>query len=73
MATGPKNTLLHFSWWNALLLIPLLILIPPIFNYEKPELWGMPFFYWFQFVFVPIGCLCVGIMYHTTKNKGDRS
>ena len=38
---------------GALLGIPVLaLLIVPVYAKEKPELWGFPFFYWYQFVWV---------------------
>ena len=29
----------------------------------------MPFFYWYQFAFVPLGVLCVGLVYIKTKDE----
>ena len=38
-----------------LLLIPCVIaLAVPLFNSDAPELFGMPFFYWFQLLLVPL-------------------
>jgi hypothetical protein len=35
------------------LAIPVLaLLIVPIYAKKTPELWGMPFFYWYQFLWV---------------------
>lgn len=59
---------LHFSPWNLLLLVPLLMLITPIYNSDEPRLFGLPFFYWFQFVFVAIGVICVAIVYVKTRH-----
>ncbi|MBA2559140.1 MAG: DUF3311 domain-containing protein [Propionibacteriales bacterium] len=37
----------------VLLAIPVLaLLIVPIYAKEGPELWGFPFFYWYQFAWV---------------------
>jgi hypothetical protein len=60
---------LQFSPWNLLLLIPLLMLVTPWFNFAKPRLFGLPFFYWFQFAFVFVGVACVAIVYVMTKGK----
>ena len=39
--------------WNWLLLVPLLgVLIPPIYNSADPHLIGIPFFYWYQMLWV---------------------
>ncbi|MEU3625785.1 hypothetical protein BS329_06770 [Amycolatopsis coloradensis] len=59
----------QFSLWNLLLVIPLLVLITSLFNTDGPRLFGMPFFYWFQFVFVAVGVLCTGIVYAMTRDK----
>jgi hypothetical protein len=65
-----KVTGFYFSPWNLLLLVPLLILVTPLFNFDKPRLFGMPFFYWFQLAFVVVGVACVGIVYFMTRNVG---
>ena len=53
---------------NLLLLVPLIgVLIPPIFNTRDPELFGFPFFYWYQLLWVPISVLCTLIVYRATK------
>jgi hypothetical protein len=47
---GPRETR-----WTWLLLIPLAgTLIPPIYNTHDPELFGIPFFYWYQMAWVVI-------------------
>lgn len=57
--------------WYWLLLVPLLgTLIPPLYNREDPALFGLPFFYWYQLVWVPIGVLVTVIVYRRTR--GDR-
>jgi hypothetical protein len=68
-----KVTGFQFSPWNLLLLVPLLILVTPLFDFDKPRLFGMPFFYWFQLAFVAVGVLCVGIVYVMTKNVGTNA
>jgi hypothetical protein len=44
-----EGNAIQFSWWNLLLLVPLLMLITPLFNTDEPALFGMPYFYWYQF------------------------
>lgn len=53
---------------NLLLLVPLLMLVTPWFNFDKPRVLGLPFFYWFQFVFVIIGVVSVALVYVFTKD-----
>jgi len=40
------------------LIVPsLLLLVPPLYNRIEPALIGMPFFYWFQLVLIPVTAL----------------
>jgi hypothetical protein len=44
----------------VLLLVPcLLALWVPLYNFIPPVLFGIPFFYWFQLVLVPISALAI--------------
>lgn len=61
---------LRFSPWNLLLLVPLLMLVTAWYNKRTPELFGLPFFYWFQFVWVFIGVACVAVVYVMTRHVG---
>ncbi len=64
---GRGRNALIWHWWNLLLLLPLLMLITPWFNKDKPRLFGMPFFYWYQLAFVFVGVTCVAIVYAATR------
>lgn len=57
------------SPWNLLLLLPLLGLVTPWYNRTDPKLGGLPFFYWFQLVFVVVGVASVWIVYLATRRK----
>ena len=59
---------LRFSPWNLLLIVPLLVLVTPLFNMDGPRLFGMPFFYWIQFAFVPVGVVAVAVVYVKTRD-----
>jgi hypothetical protein len=56
--------------WNWLLAIPIIApLLTPLYNRVRPELWGVPFFYWYQ-----LGCalLAVGVItavYQLTRRR----
>jgi len=44
----------------ALLLVPCVIALwVPLFNMTGPELFGIPFFYWFQMLLVPASALAI--------------
>lgn len=71
MASGsPDHLRLCWSNWNLLLLVPLLVLLTPLFNSDEPRLLGFPYFYWLQFLFIPLDVVCVAVVYFTTKNIG---
>jgi hypothetical protein len=54
--------------WYWLLLIPLVgVLIPPIYNHEDPTFIGIPFFYWYQLLWVPISVLVTATVYRKTR------
>jgi len=46
-----------------LLLVPMLVLYVPFYNRIEPTLFGFPFFYWYQFAWVPITALLTWIVY----------
>ena len=55
---------------NWLLLLPLLAtLIPPIFNRVDPELFGIPFFYWYQLAAISIGVITTLIVYRVSTRR----
>ena len=59
---------LRFSPWNLLLLVPFLMLVTPWWNSAEPRAFGLPFFYWVQFLFVPVGVVCVALVYLRTRD-----
>jgi uncharacterized membrane protein YuzA (DUF378 family) len=65
-----KVTGLQFSPWNLLLILPLAILITPLYNFDKPRLFGLPFFYWSQLAFVLVGVGSVWVVYVKTRDVG---
>jgi len=53
--------------------VPLLgTLIPVIYNTRDPELIGIPFFYWYQMLWIPISVLCTLTVYQKTKRGSAR-
>jgi hypothetical protein len=56
--------------WYLLLLLPLAgTLVPPLYNTEDPALAGIPFFYWYQLLWVPLSVLCTWIVYRKTSRE----
>ena len=53
MAKHPTRSGGSSRLWNLLLLIPFIALLwVPFYNFVEPALWGVPFFYWYQFLWV---------------------
>ena len=47
-------------WWNLLLLIPFVgLLWVPFYNRIEPKVFGIPFFYWYQFLWVLLTSLLI--------------
>ena len=56
------------SPWNWLLLIPIVLpVLTPIFNFDKPRLWGFPAFYWLQFTWILVGVATTSLVYQMTR------
>lgn len=52
-----------------LLLIPYVgLLWVPFYNFRDPELLGIPFFYWYQLLWVPVTALLTYIAYRAYPN-----
>ena len=71
--TGGRADGLRVSPWNLVLLAPFLMLVTPWINSIEPRLFGMPFFYWVQFAFVPVGVLSVAVVYLRTRDDGPEA
>jgi hypothetical protein len=42
-----------------------------VYRHELPSLFGFPFFYWYQFAWVPLTALIIWIVYQDGLKKGD--
>ena len=52
------------SWLLLLLIIPFIVMLwPPFYNYREPAFIGIPFFYWFQLLWVVITAIITAIVY----------
>jgi membrane protein implicated in regulation of membrane protease activity len=55
---------------KLLLLVPFVgLLWLPFYNRAMPALWGFPFFYWYQFVWVPVTALLIWIVYREQRRR----
>jgi len=56
--------------WLLLLLLPFAgLCFPQFYNRETPALWGIPFFYAYQFAWVFLATLLLGIVYFKTRES----
>jgi len=54
--------------WVWGLLLPFIALLwLPFYNSREPSLAGFPFFYWYQFAWVPLTSLLIYLVYRVTK------
>ena len=54
-----------------LLIVPLVgTLIPSFYNSKSPSIGGMPFFYWYQLLWIPISVACTWAAYRASR--GDK-
>jgi hypothetical protein len=59
----------RLSPWTLLLLLPYLgLCFPQVYMREIPLLWGVPFFYWYQFVWIVLAAAIMGMVYHKLEN-----
>jgi hypothetical protein len=56
-----------WSWWYLLFLLQFIgVLWPPFFNRVEPALLGLPFFYWYQLLWVLLSALITALIYWAT-------
>jgi len=57
-----------WSWWYLLFVVQFLIILwPPLYNRVDPTLLGIPFFYWFQLLWVIVSAVLTAVVYLATK------
>ncbi|MEW6450474.1 MAG: DUF3311 domain-containing protein [Pseudomonadota bacterium] len=67
--TGPQDQRAGWSWWYLLFIIQFVaVLWPPLFNKAEPALIGIPFFYWYQLLWVILGAILTAIVHFTTED-----
>jgi hypothetical protein len=54
--------------WYLLLLVPLFgTLWVPLYNAVEPRVGGVPYFYWYQFVWIGVGEVLTAVVYFATR------
>jgi hypothetical protein len=60
--TVPIAVLLSIPLWGTLL--------PWVYNKRDPQIFDIPFFYWYQLMWIPISVLCTLAVYRLTRDEG---
>jgi hypothetical protein len=62
-----------WSWWYLLFVVQFLAVVwPPFYNKIEPSWAGIPFFYWYQLLWVIIGAILTAIVYFATDAQHQR-
>jgi hypothetical protein len=57
-----------WSWWYLLFVVQFLVALwPPLYNKAEPYFYGIPFFYWFQLLWVLVCAVLTAAVYWGTK------
>lgn len=64
-------------WWYLLFIAQFAAVCwPPLYNKAEPQVAGIPFFYWYQLLWIVIGGVLTAIVYFATeksrRNPGSR-
>jgi hypothetical protein len=58
----------EWSWWYLLFVVQFLIILwPPFYNRVDPTVLGIPFFYWFQLLWVIVSAVLTAVVYVATN------
>jgi hypothetical protein len=53
----------------ALAVVCIVALAVPLYDRQTPRLWGLPFFIWFQMVWVIVAALATGVAYRVVGGR----
>ncbi len=75
MAEPPRSTRNPGVYWivGVLLLIAIVMpLLVPLYAKEEPTFVGFPFFFWYQFLWIPLAALITTICYRIVSRQERR-
>jgi membrane protein implicated in regulation of membrane protease activity len=75
MAEPPRRTRNPGVYWVAGVLLLIAIVMPlmvPLYAKEDPTFAGIPFFFWYQFLWIPVTALLTTICYRIVSRQGQR-
>ena len=59
----------QWSWWYLLFVVQFAAMLwPPFYNKAEPYVMGVPFFYWYQMLWVIISAVFTAIVYLATDD-----
>jgi Protein of unknown function (DUF3311) len=54
----------HWHPAHLLLILPFIaVLWVPFYNRTQPTLWSVPFYYWYQMLWILLGAAVIGLVY----------
>ncbi len=60
--------------WHLLFVVQFLVALwPPLYNKSEPYLGGIPFFYWFQLLWVLVCAVLTAVVYWGTREPTSES
>jgi hypothetical protein len=66
-STPPASVRGSHRWYWLLLLPFLALLYPPLYSHDTPRIFGIPFFYWYQAVWLVITAAITTFVYRRTR------
>ena len=67
---GAQDRPCGWSWWYLLFVIQFVaVLWPPFYNKADPSWIGLPFFYWYQLLWVLISAAITALVYLATAKE----
>jgi hypothetical protein len=65
---GAPSKRRKWSGWYLLFVVQFLVILwPPFYNKAEPTLLGIPFFYWFQLLWVVVSAVFTAVVYLMTR------
>jgi hypothetical protein len=65
---GAQDKRRGWSWWYLLFVVQFVaVLWPPFYNSIDPTWMGIPFFYWYQMLWVLISAVFTAVVYFATR------
>ncbi len=69
---GPKSSAHKRRWLLPLIFLPFIpVLYVPFFNRLEPTLAGVPFYYWFQMIWIPLSAIITFSVYLATAKEEE--